>query len=233
MKGAAMDAAVAEEVAHILLATKALGLAREPFMFVSGIWSPVYIDCRLLISHVGERDRLASLLVELARGADLIVGTATAGIPWATLVADRLKLPVAYVRGDKKAHGRRNQVEGIVETGQVARVVEDLVSTAGSCITTVTAIRDRGAQVTNVAAIITYDMQEAEENFREAQVTLDPLTAFRVLAAEAERVDYFSPRAMQAVSAWAEKPEVWGEKYGLRRGDSRVNEQVVFPWVVE
>ena len=148
-----------EVVAKLLLKLKAVTLnPNKPFRYASGIISPVYTDCRVLIGYPNERNQIRDLYIEAIENSgiefDVIAGTATAGIPHAAWIADKLNLPMIYVRGKAKDHGKENLVEGIIKKGQKAIVIEDLVSTGESSINSVNAIRAVGAEVTNVFSII-------------------------------------------------------------------------------
>lgn len=159
-------------VAHTLLDIDAVKLSPEdPFTWASGIKSPIYCDNRQLLGNVEAHRKVIELLLEqLAQfdEADVIVGTATAGIPHATLIADRLNKPSAYVRGSKKAHGTARQIEGAAVSGKRVVVIEDLISTGGSSLNAVEALREDGAEVLGVAAIFSYGIKGAKEKFETA-----------------------------------------------------------------
>ena len=159
-------------VAHTLLDIDAVKLSPEdPFTWASGIKSPIYCDNRQLLGNVEAHRKVIELLIEqLAQfdEADVIVGTATAGIPHATLIADRLNKPSAYVRGSKKAHGTARQIEGAAVSGKRVAVIEDLISTGGSSLNAVEALREDGAEVLGVAAIFSYGIKGAKEKFETA-----------------------------------------------------------------
>lgn len=159
-------------VAHTLLDIDAVKLSPEdPFTWASGIKSPIYCDNRQLLGNVEAHRKVIELLIEqLAQfdEADVIVGTATAGIPHATLIADRLNKPSAYVRGSKKAHGTARQIEGAAVSGKRVVVIEDLISTGGSSLNAVEALREDGAEVLGVAGIFSYGIKGAKEKFETA-----------------------------------------------------------------
>jgi orotate phosphoribosyltransferase len=154
----------------------------EPFTWASGIESPVYVDNRLTMSYPQVRkvitEGFVSIMTSEAIDVDAVVGTATAGIPHAAWLAGRLDLPLAYVRGSAKQHGRRNKIEGRIGDGDRVVVVEDLVSTGGSSLDAVNSVRDSGARVLAVLAVFTYGMQTAADVFRRADVPLHCLTDF-------------------------------------------------------
>ena len=159
-------------VAHTLLDIDAVKLSPEDsFTWASGIKSPIYCDNRQLLGNVEAHRKVIELLLEQLvqfDEADVIVGTATAGIPHATLIADRLNKPSAYVRGSKKAHGTARQIEGAAVSGKRVVVIEDLISTGGSSLNAVEALREDGAEVLGVAAIFSYGIKGAKEKFETA-----------------------------------------------------------------
>ncbi|CAD2078110.1 orotate phosphoribosyltransferase [Jeotgalicoccus coquinae] len=160
-------------VAHTLLDIDAVKLSpKDPYTWASGIKSPIYCDNRQILGNVEAHRKVIELLIEqLAQfdEADVIVGTATAGIPHATLIADRLNKPSAYVRGSKKAHGTARQIEGAAVNGKRVVVIEDLISTGGSSLNAVEALREDGAEVLGVAAIFSYGITGAQEKFENAE----------------------------------------------------------------
>ena len=162
-------------IAKDLLSIKAVFFRPEqPFTWASGIKSPIYCDNRLVLSDVKVRadveNGLAKLISEHFEGVDALMGTSTAGIAHAALVADILSLPMGYVRGGNKDHGRNNRIEGKLEKGDRVVVVEDLISTGGSVIEVVDALREAGAEVLGVVSIFTYGMQKGLDRLKEANV---------------------------------------------------------------
>ena len=154
----------------------------EPFIWASGIKSPIYCDNRLTLSEPVVRTRIEIGLSELIRtefpGVESLMGTSTAGIPHAAITAQILGLPMGYVRSGAKDHGRNNRIEGRLEPGTKVVVVEDLVSTGGSCLDVVEALREAGANVLGVVCIFTYGMKKAISGFSAANVELRSLTDF-------------------------------------------------------
>ncbi|KGX88510.1 orotate phosphoribosyltransferase [Pontibacillus litoralis] len=153
-----------------------------PFKWTSGILSPIYCDNRLTMSEVSLRNQIADQFATYIKknypDVDVIAGCATAGIPHAAWVADKLALPMVYVRDKAKGHGKQNQIEGSVQKGQKAIVVEDLISTGKSSLNSVRALQAAGVEVVEVVAIFSYELAESEEAFAEAKVKYHALTNF-------------------------------------------------------
>ncbi|WP_068983220.1 MULTISPECIES: orotate phosphoribosyltransferase [Lysinibacillus] len=174
------------EIAHAMLKVGAVELnPTELFTWASGIKSPIYCDTRLTISDPVIRKQLANGLASLIKenfgATEVVAGTATAGIPHAAWVSDILELPMVYVRSKAKEHGRGNQIEGKYAAGQKVVVVEDIVSTGGSSITAVEALRAAGCEVLGVVCVYTYNLPRAEQAFEEAGIQYVSLTNFDYL----------------------------------------------------
>lgn len=164
-----------EEIAEALLSIQAVFLRpKDPFTWASGIHSPIYCDNRLTLSFPEVRRKIEKGLAELVREhfpeASALFGTSTAGIAHAALTAEILDLPMGYVRGSAKDHGRQNQIEGALSEGQPVVVVEDLISTGGSVIDCVEVLRKNGAQVLGVVSIFTYGMEKGKKRLKDADV---------------------------------------------------------------
>ena len=172
-----------EDTARELLSIGAVFLRPEdPFVWASGIKSPIYTDNRLILTSPEVRDhieeRLAELINEHYPARELLMGTATAGIAHAAIAGHILGIPMGYVRSGAKDHGRQNRIEGRLEKGQKVVVVEDLISTAGSAVETVEALREAGAEVIGIASIFTYGMEKGLNRMKEAAVQNFSLTDF-------------------------------------------------------
>ncbi len=196
--------------ARILLQLGAVAInTEEPFTYASGIQSPIYTDNRLLISHPVERGQITSMFEQVFRShygsqrIEVVAGTATSGIPFAAWLSDRLELPMVYVRGAAKTHGLTRQVEGRLSPGQKVVVVEDLITSGGSALNTVDALRAAGADVAGCLAIFSYGFKRAAAAFAERNVELLPLTSLPVLLAEAVRAGYISEAGKEIVESWA------------------------------
>ena len=191
----------------------------QPFRYTSGILSPIYLDNRVLISYPEHRKAISIALEELARKTfpkiDVLAGTATAGIPWTAWVAQKMNLPMVYVRDKAKRHGQKNQVEGVLPPNSRTLVVEDLISTGQSALGTVQAIRRAGSEPLGVVAIYSYGMASAAKGFRESGVPLATLTDFEVLTEEAEQCGQLTKESKKRVLEWAKDPAGWGKKMGF------------------
>lgn len=215
-----MNTKVAEKVAKILLDIKAVKLnPTSPFTYASGILSPIYTDCRMLISFPHERKQVIEYLVNeikhLPITVDVVAGTATAGIPHAAWVADALNLPMIYVRSKPKDHGTGSLVEGVLKKNQEAIVIEDLISTGGSSAKTVQAIRADGGKASHIFAVTTYGMKKADEEFKKNGITLTTLTNFQTVVNVAAKEGYIKSQEQQLILDWAADPTNWGKKHGF------------------
>lgn len=208
---------MARKVADILLNVKAVKLnVKEPFTYTSGLVSPIYTDNRVLISYVEERDIIVDGFVDLVkeRGLkpDYLAGTATAGIPWAAFVAEKMKLPMVYVRNKPKGHGAGKQIEGMLPEGKSVLIIEDLVSTGGSALNSVNAIRNEGKGIVHeVFAIFSYGMEKAETAFREASTALTTLTDIQVLLDVAQEKKHISEQEAKEVKRFISDPPNWAK----------------------
>ena len=187
----------------------------KPFTWASGIKSPVYCDNRLTLTAPGVRDDiengLAALIRENYPDAEVLMGTSTAGIAHAAITAHLLDLPMGYVRSGAKDHGRQNRIEGKLERGQRVVVVEDLISTGGSVIEVVDALREAGAEVLGVVSIFTYGMQRGLDRLAEAKVKNISLTNFDVIAEVAAELGYIKNEDIARLIAFRNNPsdESW------------------------
>lgn len=211
-----MDKNVAEKVASILLDIHAVSLnINKPYKYASGIISPIYTDCRLLISYPKERKEIINLFAKkvnaMDRKPDVIAGTATAGIPHAAWLADVLDKPMIYIRGSAKDHGKNNQIEGQIKPGQVALIIEDLISTGGSSCNSATAVREAGGQVSEILAIMTYNMQQAHDNFVRNNLSVSALTNLSTIVEVATKNGYLKSGDQQIILDWAKNSAEWGK----------------------
>ena len=199
------------DTARDLLAIKAVFLRpQEPFTWASGIKSPIYCDNRLTLSDPAVRGRieegLATLIRENYPDCEVLMGTSTAGIPHAAITAHLMGLPMGYVRSGAKDHGLNNRIEGRLEPGQKVVVVEDLISTGGSAIETVEALKEAGAVVLGIVSIFTYGMQKGIDRLREAGVKNVSLTNFDTLVETASQAGYLRPEDAPRLIAFRNNP---------------------------
>ena len=188
---------LSEQIAKDLLRIKAVFLRpNEPFTWASGIKSPIYCDNRLTLSDVAVREDVENGLAELIRRyypeAEVLMGTSTAGIAHAAITATKMNLPMGYVRSGAKDHGRQNKIEGKLLPGQKVVVVEDLISTAGSCIEVVDVLREAGAEVLGIVSIFTYGMQKGLDRIAAAKTENHSLSNLDVLAEVAVKEGYIT-----------------------------------------
>jgi orotate phosphoribosyltransferase len=199
----------AAEVAKRLLQIKAIKLSpQKPFTWASGILSPIYCDNRMVLSHPPARDFIKLCLVEKSEefgNLDAIAAVATAGIAHGMLLADALGLPFAYVRSKAKEHGKQNRIEGELQPGSVVLVVEDLVSTGGSSLSAVEAVRDAGCEVAGVLAIFTYNFEKANKAFKDADCRLETLSNYDVLVREALASKFINLNDLDMLTTWRMK----------------------------
>lgn len=207
---------IEKTIAKDLLAIKAVFFRpEEPFTWASGIKSPVYCDNRLTLTSTEARNDVEEGLAQVIREnypeAEVLMGTATAGIAHAAITAHILGIPMGYVRSGAKDHGRQNRIEGRLEKGQKVVVVEDLISTAGSVIDAVNALREEGAEVLGVVSIFTYGMAKGLERLKEAGVKNVSLTNFDVIAQVAADEGYIKQEDIQRLIKFRDNPsdESW------------------------
>lgn len=204
------------QIAKDLLSIQAVFFRpEEPFTWASGIKSPVYCDNRLSLTAPAVRNDVENGLAQLIRehypDAEVLMGTSTAGIAHAAIVGHIMGLPMGYVRSGNKDHGRQNRIEGRLEPGQKVVVVEDLISTGGSVIEVVEALREAGAEVLGVVSIFTYGMQRGLERLAAARVENHSLTNFDRIAAVAAQEGYIKPEDVERLIAFRNNPsdESW------------------------
>ncbi len=208
-----------KKIAKDLLSIKAVFFRpEEPFIWASGIKSPVYCDNRLTLTAPEVRNDIENGLAELIKAnypdAEVLMGTSTAGIAHAAITAHILGMPMGYVRSGAKDHGRQNRIEGKLEPGQKVVVVEDLISTGGSVIEVVEALREAGAEVLGIVSIFTYGMKKGLDRLAEAGVKNISLTDFDVIAQLAAEEGYIKPEDVKRLLAFRDNPsdESWISK---------------------
>ncbi len=209
-----IDRSFARKLAHELLRIDAVVLRpNEPFVWSSGWNSPIYCDNRLTLLHPALRTEIAETLVGFIRSTypdvEVITGTATAGIPHAAWVSDRMNLPMAYVRSKAKSYGMGNQIEGGVKKGQRTIVIEDLISTGGSIFSVVEALQFVGADVRGCATIFTYQFDVATVKFKDMKLRLDWLTDYPTLIEVALEEGRIKEEDLALLNRWRDEPSTW------------------------
>lgn len=206
-----MNKNLAFEVASSLLKIKAVFLRpNEPFTWASGIKSPIYCDNRLTLSYPEIRDiienGLAELIKEYYPTCEVVMGTSTAGIPHAAYVSSILNLPMGYVRGGAKDHGRGNQIEGVVPKGKNVVVIEDLISTAGSSIEVVNILKEAGCNVLGIASIFSYELKKGIDRLKEADVINHSLSNFTTLIEVSNQMGYIEEKDVSKIKKFQNNP---------------------------
>jgi orotate phosphoribosyltransferase len=204
----------AHKVAEFLLQIKAISLKpEEPFTWASGWKSPIYCDNRKTLSYprirTFIRQEIVKTIDENFGRPDLIAGVATGGIAQAALVAQEFGLPLIYVRPNKKAHGTQNQIEGVVESGQSVILIEDLVSTGGSSLLAVDALRESGCIVKGMVAMFTYGFDISKKNFLDHKCPLVTLTDFDSMLEKAIESKYIQESDLESLMEWRKNPSEW------------------------
>ena len=208
---------IAKKVAEYLLQIKAIKLQpSNPFTWASGWKSPIYCDNRKTLSYPVVRsyirDSFAAIVKDLYPNAELIAGVATGAIAHGALTADKLGLPFIYVRSEAKGHGLGNQIEGYYEKGQKVIVIEDLISTGGSSLNAVRALREAGCDVLGMVAIFTYGFSKATDGFASEKCTLNTLSNYNTLVEIAVESGYIGQEEVDTLKKWRVDPSTWGTK---------------------
>ncbi len=209
-----LDKDTAKKTAEVLLKVKAIKLnPSEPFKWASGWNSPIYCDNRVTLSYPSLRVFIKeeiSKIVEIQYGKpDVIAGVATGAIAIGVLVAQELGVPFIYVRPEPKSHGRKNQIEGYLESGQNVVVIEDLISTGKSSLNAVAALKEAGAVVKGMVAIFSYGFDIALDNFNNSNVALSTLSNYTYLLEQAMDSKYITQKELETLSEWRQDPANW------------------------
>ena len=211
---------IAENIAQVALEIGAIQFnAQQPFIWASGYKMPIYNDNRLLLGNAGHRALITQgfqdLLKNCAAKVEVIAGTATAGIPHATTLADRLQLPLIYVRSAAKTHGMGNRIEGPLRRNQQVLVIEDLVSTGGSAANAVIAIREAGGIVNHCFSIFSYGLTEATDKFKSISCGIHSILDFSELLKVALSTQNLSTNEIETLRSWQKAPFKWAENNGF------------------
>jgi orotate phosphoribosyltransferase len=216
---ASSEGEIRSQIARELLRIKAISLSpSEPFTWASGRLSPIYCDNRLSLGYPEVRTLIANgfeaLIKEKGLSCDVIVGTATAGIPHAAWLAGNMDLPMAYVRSAPKGHGKGNQIEGLAPSGARAVVIEDLISTGMSSTAVLKPLAEAGVEVLAVLAIFTYGLDVADRAFQAAGVPYFTLSDFPALVEVAEESALLSESELESLKSWYRDPDSWSVERG-------------------
>ena len=208
------DKNTAKKTAELLLSIKAIKLQpEEPFTWASGWSSPIYCDNRTTLSYVMIRnyirENLSKIISEKYGKPNVIAGVATGAIAIGALVAQDLGIPFIYVRPKPKKHGRQNQIEGFLDSGQNIVVIEDLISTGKSSLNAVKALREANANVMGMVAIFNYGFKIAEKNFKKANVELTTLSNYENLLEQALETNYINEKQLKILKTWSKNPSEW------------------------
>lgn len=195
------------KIAKLLLEINAIKLQpNNPFIWSSGIKSPIYCDNRILLSYPSHRNlvakEIANLISQKYKSVETIAGVATGAIGIGLLVAEKLKLPFIYVRPESKGHGRKNQIEGIIEKNKKVFVVEDLISTANSSIKAIQAIKKAGMRVLGMSSIFTYELKIATENLKSESIDFFSLSNYSTLIKVAKELNYINDDEIKTLADW-------------------------------
>jgi orotate phosphoribosyltransferase len=211
---------ISRKLAETALEIKAIKLSpQNPFTWTSGYRMPIYNDNRLLLGRYEHRSLVADGFVELIERHSLkfevVAGTATAGMPFGTTLADRLKLPFVYVREKPKAHGTGKRVEGVLNPGTPVLLIEDLISMGTSSTSACEGLRNEGGTVAACLSIFNYELQEARDAFTRVSVPIHSLLGFSELLQVAKEKQYISASDYDMLASWSKEPTAWGEKHGF------------------
>lgn len=204
------------EIAKALIKNGCVKLSpHNPFVYASGLKGPIYCDNRLILSHVEFRDKVISAFLETFKKhslkADLVGGIATAGIPHAAFIADRLKMPMIYVRPKPKEHGKKNQVEGDFRPNQSVILIEDLVNQGSSLVDAMCGIKTAGLNSSQCLCIVDYQMEEAKKRLEELSLSLYSLTDFKYLVEAALEINFINAEGKKLLNDWHANPKEWSQ----------------------
>ena len=204
----------AKKTAELLLQIKAIKLSpEEPYTWASGWKSPIYCDNRVSLSYppvrVYLKEQMAKIVEDEFGKPDVIAGVATGAIAIGVLVAQELGVPFVYVRPEPKKHGRKNQIEGVLESGQNVVVIEDLISTGKSSLAAVDALKEAGATVKGMVAIFSYGFEVAAQNFKDQNMNLSTLSNYEILLEQALDSQYISQKELSLLRDWRSNPGEW------------------------
>lgn len=211
------DEQTAKQTAELLLQINAIKLQpNDPFTWASGWKSPIYCDNRIILSYPPIRNHVRSAIAKHIENTfgkpDVIAGVATGAIGMGILVAEYLGLPFVYVRPEAKGHGRKNQIEGHIESGQTVVVIEDLISTGKSSLNAIKALKKAKLKIKGMVAIFSYGFEEAKANFENEKVTLYTLSNYENLLDQALKTKYINSKEKVVLEQWNANPSEWSKK---------------------
>ena len=209
-----------EKISEILLKINTFTVnTKEPFKFVSGILSPIYLDCRRLISFPKERRAIIDAAVKIVKNdvglenIDIIAGGETAGIPLASWLADRLDMPMIYVRKEPKGYRKQKQTEGVLRPGQRVLLFEDMMSTGGSKLNFFNGIKNDGGVMKHCLVIYEYGYEDARKDLDKIGISLHSMTDLEAVLKVGKKAGYFKDEEIKEVKEWFKNPDKWGEKF--------------------
>ncbi len=210
------------KVAELLLSINAVSFRfNPPYIYTTGLKSPIYIDNRIILSYPKVRDQIVDFYIQTIKEkigineVEWISATATAAIPQGVLVADRLKIPLVYVRPTTKAYGKGGKVEGYLKKGKKVLIIEDHISTATSVVENAQAIRELGGIIKYCIATTTYETQKSRENLKNENIELFPLTTAKTIIETANQKGLISQKEKESIDAWLQDPPNWAQKFGF------------------
>lgn len=217
------DKDIARKTAEFLIQINAIQLnLAKPFLWTSGLRSPIYCDNRIILSYPAirtyVRDELVKSLERHFPKPEIIAGVATGAIAIGALVADQMGLPFVYVRPEPKTHGRQNQIEGTARSGQNAIVIEDLISTGKSSLNAISALKEAGLKVLGIQAIFSYGFKDAHDAFEKENLQLFTLSNFDSLIDAAQNIGYITDKEMEQLKLWKTNPLDWGNQFNPQNG---------------
>jgi len=217
-----MNQDVSSRVANLLLKIKAVTFRFDPpYTYTTGLKSPVYLDNRVVMSHPTVRDQIINYYINVIKekiglsNIEWISATATAAIPQGALVADRLKLPMVYVRPTTKSYGKGNKIEGYLKKGAKVIIIEDHITTANSVVNNAQTIREAGGHVEYCITTTTYETQKSQDELRENNIKLIPLTTGKIIVQTAFENKQITEKEKESIDLWFQDPPTWAKKVGL------------------
>jgi orotate phosphoribosyltransferase len=206
------------KIANLLIQLGALQLnPQKPYTYASGLKGPIYCDNRQLLGHPAERTIVLDYFLQVIAASevpfDRVAGLATAGIPYATLISDRLQKPLLYVRGEAKAHGKKNQIEGGFHSGDMVILIEDLVNQASSAAAAIGALSFAGVKSMALFSIVDYEIQEASSRLMALNVPLFALTTFSAIVQVAREMEHIGANDEKLLRAWQANPQQWSQSF--------------------